>query len=273
METETRSGALYAECSRGQAFATWLGAWLNLACVAGCAAWLVAANGEVRPGWPVLALATVFALFLGDFFSGLIHWATDTWFDELRLRRVVSIAREHHLYPQHILGYGFRDYVGYTSWPAVLFFGPLCLGLALGAPPSAAVYVTLLVCGEVCALMFFGTHFHRLGHRWSPNPLVRLLQRTPLLIKPQYHAIHHGGTHVTHYCVVNGWANVVCDAVGFWRGLEKVVSALTGAVPRKNDHEWLARYREDRSFMLDPVPSLLERRGGEQVSTQVSSRG
>jgi plasmanylethanolamine desaturase len=265
---EPRSGALYVDCSRGQVLATWLGAGLNLACVAACAAWLTAHAGEVRPAWPVLALATVFALFLGDFFSGLIHWATDTWFDELSLTRVVSIAREHHLYPQHILGYGFRDYVGYTSWPAALFFWPLCLALMLGPRPSGVVYVAVLVCGEVCALMFFGTHFHRLGHRWSPNPLVRLLQRSPLLITPQYHAIHHGGTHVTHYCVVNGWANVVCDAIGFWRGLERVIHALTGAVPRRNDDEWLARYREDRSFMSDPVPSLLARRGRERVSAR-----
>lgn len=265
---ETRSGALYLQCSRGQALATWLGAGLNLACVAACAVWLVARAGEARPPWPVLAAATLVALFLGDFFSGLIHWATDTWFDEERMTRVVSIAREHHLYPQHILGYGFRDYVGYTSWPAVLFFAPLCAGLMLVPPPSAAVYVAVLVCGEVCLLMFFGTHFHRLGHRWSPNPVVRLLQRTPLLITPRYHAIHHGGTHVTHYCVVNGWANVVCDAIGFWRGLERVVRALTGAVPRHNDHEWLARFRQDRSFMRDPVPSLRQRRGREQPSSQ-----
>jgi ubiquitin-conjugating enzyme E2 variant len=264
---EQRVEPLYLRCSRGQALTTWTGAYLNAGLVLWSAAWLLAYAAEARPAWPVVAVLVLAGLFVGDWFTGVIHWVTDTWFDEVLLERVVSIAREHHLYPHHIVGYSFRDYVGYTSWPAVVFFGPVLAGMMLRSEPGAWAFGFVLVCGEACALSFFGTHFHRFGHRRSDNPVVKLLQRAHILITPQYHARHHGGTHTTHYCVVNGWANVVCDAIGFWRGLEQAVRWLTAAEPRQNDKEWFARFRVDRSFMTDPIPSLLEWRSRGSASS------
>lgn len=256
MNVTSNSGPLYLRCTRGQAVATWLGAGLNAALVVWCGWWLVLNATEGNLAWPVLTVLVLIGFFLADFFTGLIHWVTDTWFDEVQFTRMVSIAREHHLYPHHILGYGFRDYVGYTSWPAVLLFAPMLPWLLLRSEVSPVTYGWVLVCSVVCALSFFGTHLHRFGHQRSENPLVRFLQSARLLISPQYHAQHHGGIHDTHYCVVNGWANVVCDAIGFWRGLEKLAHWLSGAVPRHNDREWLARFRQDRLFMSDPVRSL-----------------
>ena len=266
----TNPGPLYLECTRGQSLATWAGAVLNAAIVAWCASWLLI-HAQARPTGLVLLVVVLVGVFLGDLFTGFVHWMTDTWFDEVMLTRVVSIAREHHLYPYNIVGYSFRDYVGYTSWPAVMMFGPILPFLLLfGSEPSSIRYGFVLVFSEVCLLSFFGTHFHRFGHQRSDSRFVQFLQKAHILITPQYHALHHGGTHTTHYCVVTGWANVVCDAIGFWRGLEKLVVWLTGAVPRHNDDEWFARFREDRSFLTDPVPSLQQWRqhGTARPSTE-----
>lgn len=264
---KTHLEPLYLRCSRGQAVSTWVGAGLNAALVVWSVAWLFGAR-ESSPSWPAIAGVVVASLFVADLFTGLIHWMTDTWFDEVVLTRVVSIAREHHIYPHHILGYGFRDYVGYTSWPAVVVIGPVLLWLLLASTPSPFVYGFVLFSAGICAISFFGTHFHRFGHRRSRNPLVRFLQRAHLLISPEYHALHHGGTHTTHYCVVNGWANVVCDAIGFWRGLELVIGTLTRTVPRRNDDEWFARFEQDRSFMRDPIPSLRQMRRDHGMSSR-----
>ena len=266
----THPGPLYLECTRGQSVATWAGAVLNAAIVAWCASWLLI-HAQARPTGLVLLVIVLVGVFLGDLFTGFVHWMTDTWFDEVMLTRVVSIAREHHLYPYNIVGYSFRDYVGYTSWPAVMMFGPILPFLLLfGSEPSSIRYGFVLVFSEVCLLSFFGTHFHRFGHQRSDSRFVQFLQKAHILITPQYHALHHGGTHTTHYCVVTGWANVVCDAIGFWRGLEQLVVWLTGAVPRHNDDEWFARFREDRSFLTDPVPSLQQWRqhGTARPSTE-----
>ena len=86
---------------------------------------------------------------------------------------------------------------------------------------------------------------------------MRLLQKGHLLITPKYHARHHSRAHDDNYCVLNGWMNPLLDRTGFWRGLERVVHAVTGAVPRASEEEWWARFREDPSFMLDPLPALL----------------
>jgi hypothetical protein len=89
---------------------------------------------------------------------------------------------------------------------------------------------------------------------------VRVLQKAGFLITPKEHARHHSGGHDDHYCVVTGWMNPLLDRTGFWRGLERLVHAVTGAVPRASEEEWWARYHEDPSFMRDPLPTLFRLR-------------
>jgi ubiquitin-conjugating enzyme E2 variant len=69
-----------------------------------------------------------------------------------------------------------------------------------------------------------------------------LLQRSHFLISPAYHRLHHDRNHDTRYAVVNGWSNAICDRIGFWRGLERLIQALTAAQPRRSDKEWMSRF-------------------------------
>lgn len=226
----------------------WLGIVANAALIAWTGIWVARAFVPYAPGPSVLGLTTLVALFVADWLSGFVHWLTDTWFDERRLSSLISIAREHHIYPHHILAYGFCDYVAYSSWPTVVLVGPISLLLTLGLTSSTATFEAVLICLIVSATMFFGTYAHRLGHRRSNNRLVRWLQRRHLLIDPQYHSLHHRGNHDTHYCVINGWANIVCDRIGFWRLAERLIERISGAAARHNDHQWFDRFRSDPSF-------------------------
>ncbi len=234
----------YLACDRSQAVTAWIGIALNALLIGWCARWIVIVGAAFIPGPAGMAATILIGLFLADFLSGLVHWATDTWFDEVMAERVISIAREHHLFPHHILGYGFRDYVAYSSWPAVLALGPIELPLTLAFVPSAGLCPIVFLCLMLNVVMFFGTYFHRLGHRRSRWRGVRWLQTAHLLIGPGHHCVHHRGNHDIRYCVINGWANFVCDRIGFWRGLESLVSRLTEAQPRRSDHAWLLRHRE-----------------------------
>jgi len=65
------------------------------------------------------------------------------------------------------------------------------------------------------------------------------------LITTGHHDAHHRGPHDRRYCVINGWANYVCDATGLWRGLEWLVQKATGSIPRRSDLEWLAVINAD----------------------------
>ena len=257
---DRRVKALFRTCTAAQALQAWLGVFLNGALVLWCTIWLVFVAHDHAPGWPWLLAMLLPGLFLADLFSGLVHWGTDTWFDETQWCRVVSIAREHHIYPHHIVDYGVRDYLGYSCWPAALLIGPVVVFLSVVVQPSLATYLAVFLCGVVALCMVFGTYGHRLGHAPARSPVVRRLQRLRFLISPSYHKVHHSGNHDIRYCVINGWANAVCDRIGFWRRLEMLVTACTGSVPRRNDAEWFHRFADDPRFMTDPVPSLLKLR-------------
>jgi ubiquitin-conjugating enzyme E2 variant len=259
-------GALYLKCSRTHAAVSWACVGANLACVLACVSWAVRHHAEVAPGAALWIGAALAGILLSDLLTGIVHWATDTWLDEQIMDRVGCIAREHHLYPAHIVDYGLRDYLSYMSLPSSLVFGPLCLVLMLALPPSAPLYFVVVLIGEVCFTLFFGTHFHRLGHTRAKSLLVRLLQRAHVLITPRYHNLHHSGNHDRYYCVVTGWMNPICDGIGFFRGLEWIVHALTGAVPRQSDEEWKERFAKDPSFVHDPLPSLLELRAARAAA-------
>jgi hypothetical protein len=237
---------LFLACDRTQALTCWIGIVGNALLIVGGAAWLV----DHRAAATISVLPTLLlALFLADLFSGFVHWLSDTWFDEAFSERIVSIAREHHLFPQHIIGYGFRDYVAFSSWPTVVTWGPIGLMLVLLPDATPIVFDGVVVCVIVSTIMFFGTHAHRLGHKRADGPIGRFLQDTHLLMSPRHHGVHHGGNHDIRYCVVNGWANHVCDRIGFWRVLERLVTCATGAVARRNDHEWFARFNQDPTFL------------------------
>ncbi len=199
-----------------------------------------AITGQVAPiVWPIGIIA---GLFLGDLASGFVHWAVDTWFDARHFGRLILIAREHHTHPSHILGYGFLEHSTLGSGPAALFLAPLALSLLLMAQGTAADLGLLVI--EITALcLFFGTSFHNLGHRRSRSRLVRFLQGCGLLLTPAHHQVHHRPPQMVRYCVVNGWANPLCDRLGLWRGLEWLVTALTGAEPRRDDRDWQCHWK------------------------------
>ena len=239
----------FLESSTTQTIVAWIGIVANCINVTFGVVWIWRHETLISLNYYALAVDILVGLFLADIFSGFVHWATDTWFDELSGGRVIAIAREHHLYPQHIVGYGFADYVAYSSWPTLLVFGPMSLGCAIFVGASPLSLNIVAVCTLVSFVMLFGTYAHRLGHQKVDSKLVILLQRANLLMSPQHHMVHHRDNHDIRYCVVNGWANIVCDRIGFWRFLEQVVYSVTGAVPRAHDHLCFSRFRNDRSFV------------------------
>ena len=219
------------------------GAVLNVAAVVGALGFVVANIHLARRGWWLVALAMAIAVFVADFLSGVMHWAFDTWFDERSpARQMVILVRKHHVHPSRIFRYRFRDHVVMLSWFAIAAAGP---PMAMATVPDGtpdALRVAAVVGGVTLSLLIvLMFEFHKLGHRVSRSRLVRLLQRLHLLLSPRHHLRHHSGAHDRNYCLINGLADDALGRLGAFRLMEWVVHALTGANPRANDREWLAR--------------------------------
>jgi hypothetical protein len=219
----------------------------NFIVMAFCAGYLVLEYRASEVTWWHLVGALIVGYFAADFASGVVHWGMDTWFDERMLGRAVAIAREHHTHPQNILDYGFLEHSTLGSAPSALFIGLASLVTAF-FPVSVTAYCLMIVWLITSTCLFFGTNFHNLGHRRPKSRLLRFAQKVHLVITPEHHWVHHRSDQIIRYCVINGWANYLCDQLELWRGLEWLVHALTGAEPRRNDLEWQRHYKQTGSL-------------------------
>jgi len=206
---------------------------------------LVATWGSRQPPILVLTAAVLAGVYLADLVSGLLHWAFDTWFDESMtfIRRMVIMVREHHVYPQRIFQFSVLHDAGTLSWIAsILTVGPVAWAVFFAAPGSvwASAVATAVVVFNV--LLIFMLEFHKCGHRREAATWVRWLQRSGLLLSSRHHMRHHSGNHDFNYCLINGWADLTLGRLGLFRGLERLIYRFTGAVPQRNDHEWLRRF-------------------------------
>ncbi len=188
-------------------------------------------------------VAFAVATFAADLTSGLLHWAFDTWFSTTRgaFRRMVSIVREHHVKPDEIFTFRFAT----DSWMLSWFGGSgafVLLALSWAVTGSPVLVVGLCLAAVVysldVSLMF---EYHKWGHRRRRGRVPRLAQRCGLLLSPDHHLRHHRGAHDSHYCLINGLADRTLGQWGFFRGLERLITAVTGVRPRAEDHAMLAR--------------------------------
>ena len=248
MSTYERDYPEIAPYTRGDIMFQLAGGALNAAFTLAGVVWLVAGWRAALRSWYWLPLALLAGLYVADFVTGFLHWAFDVWFNENNefVRRMVIMVREHHLHPQHIFKYSFYHDAGVLSWLSLPLTAPaVAYAVATGADPSASAFLYSLVCASVVisVCLVFMLEFHKCGHNPDSSKVVKTLQRLHLLLPHDHHMRHHSGNYDRNYCLINGYADLTLGALGIWRGLEKVISAVTGAVPQSNDKEWLRRYK------------------------------
>lgn len=214
----------------------------NIVVISCCAFYLARYFIAAGLSLPSLIAALLAGYFFADFSSGMVHWVIDTWLDERALGRGIAITREHHTHPDHVDGYGFLEYASLGSAPSAIFFGAAFAVTAL-FPVSAATYALMILWLVSSVCLLFGMTFHNLAHRPARSAIMRLAQRLHLVCPPAHHWVHHHH-HTIHYCVVNGWANYVCDGLNLWRRLERVIETVSGRVPRADETEWQRRLGE-----------------------------
>jgi ubiquitin-conjugating enzyme E2 variant len=183
---------------------------------------------------PLVALA---AWPAADLVSGVVHWLADTWGNEqfpFFGSRFIRPFRVHHVNPRGMLESGWFDTNGDTALvtiPILLAVFAIPLDPAWGR--AAAVFLV--------AFCFWGAPTNQI-HYWAHSPRpptwVAWLQRRRLILGPDHHDIHHASPYATHYCITTGWCNPLLSRLGFWRGLERIVTAITGIKPRADDERY-----------------------------------
>lgn len=182
---------------------------------------------------PLLLAGLMLGALAADGLTGFVHWACDTWGDERTPwlgPTLIYAFREHHERPREMLA---RHWTLVNREPglaaAMVLLGlslPVAQGLLDGRPFVQALVFSFVAYGASA------NQLHLWAHEPRPPRVVRLAQRLGLILSPERHARHHRTPNTAAYCISTGWLNPVLDRIGFWRGLERLVSQLTGATAR-----------------------------------------
>ena len=184
----------------------------------------------------LLISSVVLGWIAADFVSGLVHWAGDTWGTPewpVLGPAFIRTFREHHVDPLSITRHDFIEVNGsncLVSIPVLMAAYYLQLN-SIGSIKIMSVSFLL----SLCLWVFLTNQTHKWAHQGVNSRIVKILQNSGLLLSPEMHQIHHVAPYITHYCITSGVLNRPLAAIGFYRNFEKLISTITGAVPRKDD--------------------------------------
>jgi plasmanylethanolamine desaturase len=188
-------------------------------------------------GSPWLVLSAVLLAYLAaDLVSGVVHWAGDSWGTPewpLFGSSLIRPFREHHVDQTAITRHDFVE----TNGSNCLISIPVALAALLipfDDEESLSIFSVAFL-GSLILWVFATNQFHKWAHLANPPPFVNWLQKLHLILPPAHHAIHHCPPFNRYYCITVGWLNWPLTKIGFFPFLERVVSALSGAVPRQDD--------------------------------------
>jgi ubiquitin-conjugating enzyme E2 variant len=202
-------------------------------------AFRIVTRTDVWAWWVPVAFAA--GVLLADFGSGLVPWGADTWGrDDLPVigPRLLVPFRVHHINPDDFLRRSFTD----TNGDVALIAAAPILSLVLMPLDDVWQRVTAVGGFGLCAAGVLTNQIHQWAHMASPPRLVRLLQDAGVLLGRAEHAAHHDRPYDAHYCITTGWCNRPLERIGFFRGLERLITRLTGARPRHDDERYDERY-------------------------------
>ena len=170
----------------------------------------------------LIVLAIPIGLVGGDFISGVVHWAADTYCSEdtpIVGPSLVKPFRRHHLYPRDICTHNLVETVGNVCILAVPVLA-LCLYLLWLFPEASWMAFAAFCIALMSAATVATNQFHKWAHSENPPAFARPLQRMRLVLEPAHHELHHTAPYESHYCITNGWLNPLLNKIKFFRRLE-----------------------------------------------------
>lgn len=188
-------------------------------------------------GWWV-PLAGLAGILLADWTSGFAHWMFDSWGSvdtPVVGRLAIRTFRHHHVDQKAITTHDFIETNGHNIALTNIYS---VIGLFILRSMKAVTLLDVFICmALVCATFFTGftSQIHKWAHQDKPSRIVAFLQRSRLILCPVHHAKHHAAPYDRNYCITVGWLNGPLRAIYYFETIERVITALTGVVPRVDD--------------------------------------
>lgn len=182
----------------------------------------------------IFFLSILVGMVAADAASGVVHWAADTWGSvrwPLIGPTLIRGFREHHLDQKAITHHDFIEANGATA----LVIIPWLLLCWYYVPANVFLFFVWNSFLWLCAWALMTNQFHKWSHLDQVPGFIQLLQKYRLIISVEHHKNHHSGDHTSHYCITTGWLNPVAEKIYFFRGLEKIITWVSGAAPRSDE--------------------------------------
>ena len=170
--------------------------------------------------------AVSFSVILGDFATGVFHWAVDNYgnINTPVFGTVCAAFQGHHVTPWTITFRSFANNVYkicYATVPTLLLISQLNLS------SLSTLFFTLFI-----NWWMLSQEFHKYAHMKVPPSWIIYLQKYNIILSRKEHGLHHNSPFEGHYCILNGVCNHLLDKLQFFRYLEKFFYYLTG-IPYK----------------------------------------
>lgn len=194
--------------------------WLTVAATG----YAVATGVDATWQWLLLVLGLPLAWAMADLLTGLTHWGLDTYGSvetPILGQTVIQPFRMHHDHPTYMVQFDAAATIALSCaavWP--LMMGLLWVARWGGGWSVASGLATVTFVGAVCTNLF-----HKWAHQEDRPTVARVLQRARVILPVVEHDRHHTHPHDCAYCITCGWLNPVLDRVGFFRHLERALSA------------------------------------------------
>lgn len=182
---------------------------------------------DFQAGWTLWLLLPA-GWAAGDFVSGMVHWACDTYGSDktpIFGRALIKPFRLHHKFPRDITTHELVLTIGNSCIAAVPILGVFLYAL-LNQPATFTKAVWSVLFGVIAVSTVLTNQFHKWAHEESIPPWISLLQKSGLILSPKHHDHHHTAPFETHYCITGGWMNHVLEPLRFFRGLEWLLARI-----------------------------------------------
>jgi hypothetical protein len=168
-----------------------------------------------------VGLAALGAFLLADFLSGLVHFLCDNLGSPATPvlgQKFIKAFREHHDDPVDMTRGDFVEVNADNFFVCLPVLVPCVLWLDVTRHVYLATFLVVLM-----AFVTVTNEVHKWAHMPEVPRAMRALQRTPLVLAPADHGVHHTAPYDSAYCITSGVLNPVLSSIRFWPALLRVL--------------------------------------------------